>query len=139
MTKTKDKDTFTVVDISLDDEGELSIVNSEGRTLEAIKDTDKYTIFKDQREGGVLCILCKACGMVSYNSNDVTHRYCGNCKEFHRFRKSEREIIDSMVKVMKNHEKGLHRIPFIAKKINSCPKTVKKYYDKALKIIKEEI
>jgi hypothetical protein len=25
-------------------------------------------------------ILCYGCGRTSYNSNDVKHRYCGNCK-----------------------------------------------------------
>ena len=28
-------------------------------------------------------IVCPKCGMVSRNTNDVTHRYCGNCHAFH--------------------------------------------------------
>ena len=29
-------------------------------------------------------IKCKKCGLTSYHSKDVEHRYCGNCHEFHR-------------------------------------------------------
>ena len=25
---------------------------------------------------------CPTCGMVSYNTNDIKHRYCGNCHVF---------------------------------------------------------
>lgn len=28
-------------------------------------------------------ITCLKCNMTSYNVNDVVHRYCGNCHEFH--------------------------------------------------------
>lgn len=28
-------------------------------------------------------IACHKCGRVSYNSNDVEHRYCGHCHQFH--------------------------------------------------------
>lgn len=28
-------------------------------------------------------IKCLKCGMTSYNPNDVRHKYCGNCHEFH--------------------------------------------------------
>lgn len=27
-------------------------------------------------------ILCKRCGMVSFNENDVSQKYCGHCKIF---------------------------------------------------------
>lgn len=30
-----------------------------------------------------LGIKCLACGMISYNSNDVANLYCGNCHKFH--------------------------------------------------------
>lgn len=28
-------------------------------------------------------ITCPKCGMTSYNPNDIKHRYCGNCNQFH--------------------------------------------------------
>lgn len=28
-------------------------------------------------------IICYYCGMISYNHNDVTNKYCGNCNIFH--------------------------------------------------------
>lgn len=28
-------------------------------------------------------IRCNTCGRVSWNTNDVIHRYCGHCKVFH--------------------------------------------------------
>ncbi len=28
-------------------------------------------------------VTCPQCGMVSHNRNDVAHRYCGNCHQFH--------------------------------------------------------
>jgi len=28
-------------------------------------------------------ITCPQCGMVSYNTNDIEHKYCGNCHEWH--------------------------------------------------------
>lgn len=28
-------------------------------------------------------IKCLTCGMVSYNTNDIKYRYCGNCQRFH--------------------------------------------------------
>ncbi len=30
-----------------------------------------------------LAIKCLICGFVSYNPNDIEHRYCGNCHFFH--------------------------------------------------------
>jgi hypothetical protein len=30
-------------------------------------------------------IKCPRCGFVSYNSNDVKHKYCGKCHEWHEF------------------------------------------------------
>lgn len=29
------------------------------------------------------CIRCNTCGKVSWNTNDVIHRYCGHCHKFH--------------------------------------------------------
>jgi hypothetical protein len=29
------------------------------------------------------CIACPWCARVSYNANDVAHRYCGWCEQFH--------------------------------------------------------
>ncbi|HWN95030.1 MAG TPA: hypothetical protein VNT99_08355 [Methylomirabilota bacterium] len=29
-------------------------------------------------------IMCRRCGLTSYNSNDVEQRYCGNCHAFHK-------------------------------------------------------
>lgn len=86
----KDKKTIGV-DIAVG-ETKLLLTGKDGQMLEAVKDTDKYTIFKDPREGGCLCIQCKECGKISYNGNDVNQKYCGNCKEFHRFIKSELEM-----------------------------------------------
>lgn len=28
-------------------------------------------------------IHCLVCGMRSYNSNDITEKYCGKCHDFH--------------------------------------------------------
>src|SRR5687767_2531600 len=28
-------------------------------------------------------ITCLRCGKTSYNANDVQHKFCGHCKEFH--------------------------------------------------------
>ncbi len=36
-----------------------------------------------QFDGRGDAIKCLICGMVSYNPNDVEHRYCGNCHRFH--------------------------------------------------------
>jgi protein-arginine kinase activator protein McsA len=30
-----------------------------------------------------ISITCPSCGMTSYNPNDVSQRYCGNCHAFH--------------------------------------------------------
>ncbi len=30
-----------------------------------------------------ISITCFACGMRSYNPNDIVHAYCGNCHAFH--------------------------------------------------------
>lgn len=35
-------------------------------------------------------IKCLRCGMVSYNENDIKHKYCGNCHQF--LRPTEYEI-----------------------------------------------
>lgn len=34
-------------------------------------------------QSGPVSIRCPKCGMISHNINDVIHRYCGNCHEFH--------------------------------------------------------
>ena len=45
------------------------------KTYEIITiETDKYTAF---------AIRCLQCNMVSYNPNDIKHKYCGKCKQFH--------------------------------------------------------
>jgi hypothetical protein len=30
-----------------------------------------------------ISILCKKCNLASYNTDDIEHRYCGWCHEFH--------------------------------------------------------
>lgn len=32
---------------------------------------------------GDTAIKCLRCGLVSHNTNDVAHRYCGRCQHFH--------------------------------------------------------
>lgn len=32
-------------------------------------------------------IKCPKCRMVSYNTNDIKHKFCGNCHEWHEDRK----------------------------------------------------
>lgn len=29
-------------------------------------------------------ILCRHCGMISFNINDIKEKYCGNCHRFHK-------------------------------------------------------
>jgi len=48
-----------------------------------VKPTKTYEILpvEGSHTGGA--IKCLKCGMTSYNPNDVKHKYCGNCHEFH--------------------------------------------------------
>jgi ribosomal protein L37E len=39
-------------------------------------------------------ILCLCCGLTSFNPNDVEHKYCGFCHEFHA---DWRDNIDSLM------------------------------------------
>lgn len=41
-----------------------------------------YTIDKDEKDQQY--IKCLVCGKKSYNFNDITKKYCGNCNNFHR-------------------------------------------------------
>jgi len=38
-------------------------------------------------------IQCKQCGRVSWNKNDVKHRFCGNCHVF--LEEAQYEILES--------------------------------------------
>lgn len=54
--------------------------------LEELEDApppQSYVIVRDNR--GRPGIECLHCGLVSWNINDVDHRYCGNCRQFHNF------------------------------------------------------
>jgi hypothetical protein len=35
-------------------------------------------------------IKCPQCRMVSYNENDIKHKFCGNCHEWHEFMKVDK-------------------------------------------------
>ena len=39
---------------------------------------DRYTIAPDGSS-----ITCTACGLTSYNANDIAQKFCGHCGTFH--------------------------------------------------------
>jgi len=39
-----------------------------------------YRLVSDRHGIGIKCLIC---GMTSYNANDATRKYCGNCHQFH--------------------------------------------------------
>jgi hypothetical protein len=43
-----------------------------------------YIINEEESPFGVVkSITCLGCNMISYNQQDVEHKYCGNCNSFH--------------------------------------------------------
>lgn len=55
-------------------------------------------------------ITCPKCAMVSYNTNDIKHRYCGNCHEWHEFMNGEaekraKEALDKINEIIKKQPK----------------------------------
>jgi ribosomal protein S27AE len=69
------------------------------RRLEAnLREQTKKAIRKSETEGGMAkeefailngtnaiapSITCPKCGRASYHPEDIKHRYCGNCHEYH--------------------------------------------------------
>lgn len=54
--------------------------------LEELEDApppQSYVLVRDDR--GRPGIECLRCGLTSWNINDVDHRYCGHCRQFHNF------------------------------------------------------
>jgi len=49
----------------------------------AEKTRKTYKIIPVEGAHGDMAIKCLKCGMTSYNPNDVRHKYCGKCHEFH--------------------------------------------------------
>lgn len=45
---------------------------------------ETYTI--NYEFGKPKSITCNICNMTSHNPNDIAHKYCGNCEEFHEDR-----------------------------------------------------
>lgn len=45
--------------------------------------TEGFLIESEPRAVGGFKITCRRCGMTSHNPNDVRHRYCGKCHDFH--------------------------------------------------------
>ena len=45
-----------------------------------IEDTPKYSILKGKHSA--LGILCKRCGVISWNPGDAMYKYCDKCKLF---------------------------------------------------------
>jgi hypothetical protein len=39
-----------------------------------------YELIRDAAGDAIRCLVC---GMVSHNPNDISNRYCGNCRAFH--------------------------------------------------------
>ena len=54
-----------------------------------------YRIGTDEK--GYEYIACKICGMKSYHSEDIKHKYCGNCHEFLEMK----HLQDTLVKEFK--------------------------------------
>ncbi len=46
----------------------------------------------DDRAVGGRSITCTVCGLTSFNPNDVAHKYCANCHQFHEIMKLERQV-----------------------------------------------
>lgn len=39
--------------------------------------------FQISEDAAGRCMTCRKCGRTSHNENDIKHRYCGHCHEFH--------------------------------------------------------
>lgn len=57
--------------------------------------TPTFTIAEDGKS-----ITCLVCHFTSHNQNDITHRYCGHCHQFHGV-ESETEFSNRMHSVMR--------------------------------------
>jgi hypothetical protein len=53
------------------------------RRRAALSEAGCCTYLIDIFQGGNECILCLCCGMRSFDLNDIGHRFCGFCKEWH--------------------------------------------------------
>jgi len=42
---------------------------------------------------GIKWIRCNACGRISYNVNDIEHKYCGHCHVFHEAGTGTRSVV----------------------------------------------
>jgi len=63
-----------------------NMITRGGRTAPVI--TEGYVILNDPNDFS-LRIKCGRCKMTFYHSQDVEHRYCGNCHAFHADRGSK--------------------------------------------------
>jgi hypothetical protein len=55
-------------------------------------------------------ITCSKCKMVSYHTEDIKHKYCGNCHDWHEFMNGEaekraKEVLDELNAIFKNQPK----------------------------------
>lgn len=44
---------------------------------------DKYNQIMERQKTEFPHIKCPQCHLISYNSNDIKHKFCGNCHEWH--------------------------------------------------------
>lgn len=54
-------------------------------------------------------ITCPRCKMVSYNSNDIEHKFCGNCHEWHEYMNDKKpvnieEVREAIDKILKDEK-----------------------------------
>lgn len=70
-----------------------------------------------EREKIIPNITCPQCGMVSYNTNDIEQKYCGNCDEFHKdINALQKNKIEFNIVVHEYYDKNkLVRLPFDAR------------------------
>lgn len=65
-------------------EAQEEYMNNAGENLPLSEDKSYKLILNKQ--GVPHAIKCLKCKMISYNSNDVREKYCGNCHQFFEFR-----------------------------------------------------